>query len=784
MIKVFVSHSSLQKPIVEEIVHYIGNDFTFIDKYTFESGKELQEEIRSAISASDIFLLLISDAALNSDWVKYELNWVRDLIDDNKISFCSFIIDGTSIDDSRIKPWIRHYLINTECNPLIIGRVVRRRINEVIWEKYPDIKNRARLFIGREKEVDEIVTKFYENISVNHQAIIVSGISHIGRKRLLKEVIVTKLSNDLLPTYDPIVVQLGDKDSIDSFIMQLNEFVKLYKTDELFNMLQNEEKNKEIAVNLLNKLFESHEKVLINDDMSIVSNQGRLADWFIDIINSPCLINACHLFIASICTLGPFEARKYNLVQSYQLNPLNKKHIKVLFNTYAKQKGVFCSDAEIDKLLSVVSGYPDQIFAIVDTIKQYGLIEAKRDLCNIEKMYDEDLSNLLKKLYADPEALQLVVIMSQFDFVSYDLLVQLMDESQLSHLMEKFSLYAMFETLGSSNQFIRLNSSIADYVKRSKIRLSSKYNYKLRKLTNDLISNTADEALDLSAQIFKVKNIIKKNKSQADRKYLLPSFALKVIYEQYNAEDYESVIEIADTIIKYKEHTYGSVLRVIRYWLCLSLCRMSDKRLFDEVEYFNGKDYYTYNFIMGFYYRNLGNFNKAEDFYEKALSNSNNTRASFLTKAEHELAIARMKLGNYEGALEIAQKSYEKFPMNTFNIDAYYRCYVRSPHPDLAVLDKLYDDMASSYNFSYKKTILNIFKAERAFYVENNFEYALEISKTIIEETSGKEQKFALSSLKEMCRSRDMLQIYNSVLKCNKLKEGIDEIELLEDDYS
>ena len=783
MIKVFISHSSIQKPIVEEIVRYIGNDFSFVDKYTFESGKELQQEIRSAISASDIFLLLISGAALDSDWVKYELNWVRDLIDENKIAFCSFIVDDTPITDSRIKPWIRHYLTNSVRNPVIIGRVVRRRINEVIWEKYPDIKNRARLFIGREKEVDEIVTKFYENISTNHRAIIVSGISHIGRKRLLKEVIVTKLFNELHPTYDPIVVQLDDKDSIDSFIMQLNEYVRLYKTEELFTILQNGENNKNIAVELLNKLFESHEKVLINDDMSIVSNQGKLADWFIDIVNNPRLINACHLFVAARCMLGPYEARKYSLVQSHQLNPLNRKHIRVLFNTYAKQRGVPCTDVEADELLSVVSGYPDQVFAIIDTIKQYGLLEAKRDLCNIEKMFDEDLSNLLKKLHEEPEALQLAVIMSQFDFVSYDLLTQLMDESQLSNLMEKFSLYAMFETFGSANQFIRLNPSIADYVNRSKIRLSSKYNYKLRNLTNELIYHTADEALDLSAQIFKVKSIIKRNKSQADRKYLLPSFALKVIYEQYNAGDYDSVIEIADTIIKYKENTYDSVLRAIRYWLCLSLCRKSNKRLFDEVEYFNRKEFYTYNFILGFYYRNLGNFAKAETFYEKALSNSNNAKASFLTKAEHELSIARMKLGNYDGALEIAQKSYEKFPMNTFNIDAYHRCYVRSHHPDLAVLDKLYEDMASSY-IPYKKTILGIFRSERAFYVDNNIEKALKILEDLIDETSGKEQKFALSSLKEMCRSRDMLSIYNSVLKRNQLKEEKDEIELLEDDYS
>ena len=112
MVKAFISHSSKQKPIVEKIANALGHDFTIVDKYTFESGKELQEEIRSSIQSADVFMLVISDEALNSSWVIDEITWVRDLVDDDKIQFCPFIVDGTSHEDPRIKPWIRKYLLS------------------------------------------------------------------------------------------------------------------------------------------------------------------------------------------------------------------------------------------------------------------------------------------------------------------------------------------------------------------------------------------------------------------------------------------------------------------------------------------------------------------------------------------------------------------------------------------------------------------------------------------------------------------------------------------------
>jgi len=39
--KVFISHSGVQKPLVEAILSYVGIDYAKVDSYCFESGGEL-----------------------------------------------------------------------------------------------------------------------------------------------------------------------------------------------------------------------------------------------------------------------------------------------------------------------------------------------------------------------------------------------------------------------------------------------------------------------------------------------------------------------------------------------------------------------------------------------------------------------------------------------------------------------------------------------------------------------------------------------------------------------
>jgi hypothetical protein len=69
----------------------------------------------------------------------------------------------------------------------------------------------------------------------------------------------------------------------------------------------------------------------------------------------------------------------------------------------------------------------------------------------------------------------------------------------------------------------------------------------------------------------------------------------------------------------------------------------------------------------------------------------------------------------------------------------------------------------------YKKYALGVFTAERYFYVENNLEAALKRLEGLLASASGKDLKYVLTSLKEICKNRDIIPTYDSILKRNNI---------------
>jgi len=73
-ISVFLSHSSKDKPYVEEFYRKIRTSQVKVwcDKFNIIPGEFILSEINSGIDQSDILILFVSKSSLNSSWVKYE----------------------------------------------------------------------------------------------------------------------------------------------------------------------------------------------------------------------------------------------------------------------------------------------------------------------------------------------------------------------------------------------------------------------------------------------------------------------------------------------------------------------------------------------------------------------------------------------------------------------------------------------------------------------------------------------------------------------------------------
>lgn len=101
-LKVFVCHSSVDKPVVERIVQRLNQAQvqTFYDVDSIGVGMNLKATIRKAISSVGYVLVCLSPAAVESDWVRLEIAWALE-----EVSRLCLVDDDDFILPVRIAPF-------------------------------------------------------------------------------------------------------------------------------------------------------------------------------------------------------------------------------------------------------------------------------------------------------------------------------------------------------------------------------------------------------------------------------------------------------------------------------------------------------------------------------------------------------------------------------------------------------------------------------------------------------------------------------------------------------
>ncbi len=784
MAKIFFSHSSRQKNIVNEVVdRYIGRDFSVVDSFAFDAGKKLTDEIKKSISTSDVFVLFISNESLESEWVKEELIYVRDFLDMKTMTFCPFIVDkNIEVSDDRIRPWIKDYLLKIYESPGLIAHIIRGCYNKHIVSqgmKTPAIAKSV-VFEGRDRELQQLGEKYFTDKNILRRAVIVSGMQHIGRKRLLKEAIVRKFSPKYDESYEPIIVSLTDSDSIDIFINQIAEYIATESAKSISQrLIEKPESAVNVCVDLLNRIAEQNIRIIIDDNGSIVRYDGNIVDWFKELLRSSNLINQTHFYIASrirpkISTEEYFDG----LVQVTPISPMDQKQIRTLFNAYSMFLDVQLSSPDADYFISKLTGYPEQVYAIVDTLLNSNINTVKGSVDFLTHRFDKDLDALFNYLKSDSDAVQLLVILTHFEFINVEQLHQIYDnKDKLNSLIEQFENFSLFETFGLSRQYIRLSHNVSDFIDRKRLPLTEKYNTKIQEFTSNIIKNIDDNSLDFATYLYGIKEMLIKGQIKISRKIVLPSYANKAIFEQYKGKKYNEVIDIADNILNYYNvRAYKDILYSIRYWKCLAMCRLGNEELHKEVRFFKDEHPSSYHFLLGFYYRLRYEYPKAKDHYEAALKCAGGSDAKYITKAINELAIINMKQGHYDEAVKLVEMSIKgNDSINPYIRNIYFRSLVRSRKANATTLANL-KNLLSNSSESDKDLLLEIFEAEEMFYLNGTALQAIDRINNILDECGGYIKTYAFEALKPMYEHQNSSQIYENLKNKHKYSEKDEQI--------
>ena len=72
--RIFLSHSSLNKDVVIAVHDLLEKDSTWLDRAEIEWGNLFLEKIADGIKSATDFVLFWSEAAAKSEWVRLEVN--------------------------------------------------------------------------------------------------------------------------------------------------------------------------------------------------------------------------------------------------------------------------------------------------------------------------------------------------------------------------------------------------------------------------------------------------------------------------------------------------------------------------------------------------------------------------------------------------------------------------------------------------------------------------------------------------------------------------------------
>ena len=728
MNKAFLSHSSAQKNFVRRVAEKLGPSRCVFDEYCFETGEKILDEILRTLSSSDLFVLFLSNEALDSEWVQREIFNADSLFKSNKIKQIFPILIDRSINpvtDSRIPDWMKEYLLKYVPSPIIALNKITNRLRQLDMENNPIYRAKRNLFVGRHQEKEELENTLNMNIDPYYKCIFVSGVEGIGRRTFLERSL--KDNGFVNSKADPFFLKLNARSTIDDFILYfLEKEVGCVSDTEIQAVLVQDMSSKIIqAQKLLMKSVSVNEYVFIVDDGCVVRPTTMVADWFSQVIDFE--ENKGTFFISVISRFRPAQdyLERHPEYISIAINALSEVEVRNLYNRYCRSLNIE-SDTNHETVLQSLNGIPAQVYYSVEYIKRFGINQAIRNIDNIVDYGDKPVLSIIAMVKERGSlSFDLFVLLCNLKTTSYNMIYSIAgDSEEVNKELEYFFVLGVFSLFGESKEYIEVHNALADYVHRAKMKIRREYQVKLDESVERFVERRQgdNEFTDLSVLYHDIKGALVSEKDIPSG-YYLPSFVLNSIAELYSHRKYPSIVRLVNKMIKDSSRYERNTIREFKYWLCLSLARTSDDRFMQEVEYFeNSADYY---FLKGFYYRIAHKLDEAEECLNEALAYSPNHQRS-----KRELVNVLIMKDDFEGGLQMAKENFERQKTNPFHIQGYFICLIQVNSNNISSVREELDKLMSligKLTDPKAKSIQTTMKGEYAYFVDKDLKKAAQI---------------------------------------------------------
>lgn len=685
MNRVFLSYSSHDKFYVEHVATKFGKDIAIYDKFSFEGGLKAFDEIVKGLDSTDLFVIFLSNSALESVWVKKELNISNKLLLNDKLKqIYPIIIDPKlSYDDPRIPKWMNEGLGAYNLRYISSPKIAYRKIkNQLVLLNNQTYSNRYSIYVGHE----DILKKFDEEYYIAPSApkcIIACGIEGIGREAFIRESI--KVPRTFSECYEPIVVNIDINDSIDVVLSKLIDN-GLGDTNgssiKQINAMSMEQKISLLS-SILAQVQDSKEFVIFRDNHTLIQ-QGEVVWWLSKALST----------IRSELTIGivsNFNVRKSNNSNDcyiQRIEELDESGKLKLLDKLSKANDLTLEREDIRFFKDIVTGHPLQIIFCIEKIKRESLEEVKRASYEIKDFLSDSTIKIIDKYLAllKYDSKKKEKFLSYLAFLANYSNIPIAEVLEVNKLDEDYEAFyhdllsfCIARRTGLNNDLLSITPSVVEYIERnSSIEKPKNICDYLKKeysiFKSCLQENNLDEYCYSQIEQYLKESII--NSEQADYKYIYPSIILKAVVQLYNKQEYHKVISICTICLGSMEQWDPVIRQTFYFYYAMAVARLKDNRIFEVVfKKINNEfilEKFQADFIRGFYYKLTGRYEEATTQFLSCLEINPN-----YDRARREIVETYVILEEFELAVDLAARNYNRHPDNIFNIYQYFNCLIR-----------------------------------------------------------------------------------------------------------
>ena len=497
--------------------------------------------------------------------------------------------------------------------------------------------------------------------------------------------------------------------------------------------------------------------MFVIDEGSIVLPNHTLVGWFKELISDPRLQNQI-----SICLISKFKPyapaiKKLGNVLNFQINELSKEDTQTFFIQYLNIIKQQLKPEDTKLFLRYLKGIPGLIIYAANIIESMGVGEARRYVHDIEEFDELRALSILDYLKHDHVSKQMLIALSKFEIISHDLVYRIFGESEeVYKSIQKLFDLTLFFSVSSTHDYLKLNTSIADYINRSKIELDKQHSDRIKEMAKESLQKPLEltENSDYSEFLFTLENMIRENVS-IPPKFLIPSFLLKSIIKEYNDRQFKTVIELASKLLENESKFDFQIIRETRIWLCLAYCRKQNDKFFQVVNHFNNSDDESkidFHFLLGFYYRNGDKMIEAENHFLEVLKIDENH-----SRTKRELVNVYLRKREYMKAINWARDNYNRFKTNILHIQAYFTCLIKKTDKsefDINIIRELFENASKSLD-KKANDVLREMQAEFDFYIQGDASRAITALNESLKMNSH--NYFAFRALFEIYKRKNMM---------------------------